>query len=69
MHFGKTIQGRTYLVNGRALLIASEQKGIGVQVKRSLKVVTQEDRGVKRVFGTFALINQDIEYRSWGVML
>ena len=39
--FGKTNQGRTYTVNGRALGSVVEQRDLEVQVHSSLKVMSQ----------------------------
>eukprot|EP00061_Rhincodon_typus_P009631 g33278.t1 len=38
-------------------------------VYSSLKVESQVDRTVKKVFGTLAIIRHYIEYKSWEVML
>ena len=69
MHFGRLNQGRTYSVNGRALVRVTEQRDLGVQVHSSLKVESQVDRVVKKAFGMLGFIDQNIEYRSWDVLL
>lgn len=69
LHFGRTILGRTYTVNGKELRSVKEQRDLGVQIHCPLKVVLQVDRVVKAAFGILAFINQSIEYRSWDNML
>ena len=69
MHFGRLIQRRTYSVNGRTLGRVIEQRDLGVQVHSSLKVELQVDRMVKKAFGMLDFIGQNIEYRSWDVLL
>ena len=69
MHFGRSNQARTYSVNGRALGRVIEQRDLGVQVHSSLKVESQVDRVVKKVFGMLGFIGQNIEYRSWDVFI
>jgi len=69
MHFGRSNRTRTYSVNGRALGRVIEQSDRGVQVYSSLKVESQVDRVVKKVFGMLSFIDQNIEYRSWDVLL
>eukprot|EP00061_Rhincodon_typus_P008174 g30558.t1 len=68
LHFGKSNPGWSFMLNGRALRSAVEQRDVGVQVLGSLKVESQVDRAVEKAFGTLALISQGIEYRSWEVM-
>eukprot|EP00061_Rhincodon_typus_P006193 g26565.t1 len=41
---------------------------LGAQVHSSLKVESQVDRMVKKAFGTFVFIDQNIEFRNWNVM-
>lgn len=43
LHFGKSNQGKTFIVNGRAMKSVLEQKDISVQVHSSLKVASQVD--------------------------
>ena len=69
MHFGRLNQGRTYSVNGRALGGVTEQRDLGIQVHSSLKVEAQVDRVVKKAFSMLGFIGQNIEYRSWDVLL
>ena len=69
MHFDRLNQGRTYSVNGRALGRVTEQRDRGVHVHSSLKVESQVDRVVKKAFGMLGFIGQNIEYRSWDVLL
>ena len=69
MHFGRLSQGRTYSVNGRVLGRVTEQRNLGVQVHSSLKVESQVDRVVKNAFGMLGFIGQNIEYRSWDILL
>ena len=69
MHFGRLNQGRTYSVNGRALGRVTEQRDLGVHVHSSLKVESQVDRVVKKAFSMLGFIGQNIEYRSWDVLL
>ena len=69
MHFGRLNQGRTYSVNGGALGRVTEQKDLGVHVHSSLKVESKVDRVVKKAFGILGFIGQNIEYRSWDVLL
>ena len=69
MHFGRLNQGRTYSVNGRALGRVTEQRDPGVHVHSSLKVESQVDSVVKKAFGMLGFIGQNIEYRSWDVLL
>ncbi|XP_055489927.1 uncharacterized protein LOC129696245 [Leucoraja erinacea] len=69
LHLGRTNQNRTYMVNGRELKNAGEQRDLGITVHSSLKVESHVDRVVKKAFGVLAFINQSIEYRSWDVML
>ena len=69
MHFGRSNQGRTYSVDGRALGKVIEQRGLGVHVHSSLKVEPQVDRVVKNAFGMLGFIGQNIEYRSWDILL
>ncbi|XP_062906374.1 uncharacterized protein LOC134347835 [Mobula hypostoma] len=69
LHFGRTNQNRTYMVNGRALKNAVEQRDLEIMLHSSLKVESHVDRVVKKAFGMLAFINQSIEYRSWEVML
>ena len=74
MHFGRSNQGRTYSVNhrnrnGRALGRFIEQRDLAVQVHSSLKVESQVDRMVKKAFSLLGFIGQNIEYRSWDVLL
>eukprot|EP00061_Rhincodon_typus_P013300 g39589.t1 len=69
LHFGKSNQGRSFMVNGRALSNVVKQRDLAVQVHGSLKVESQVDLGVKKEFGTLAFISQGIEYRCWEVML
>ena len=57
------------MVNGRALGRATEQRDLGVHVHSSLKVESQVDRVVKNAFGMLGFIGQNIEYRSWDVLL
>eukprot|EP00061_Rhincodon_typus_P004189 g21957.t1 len=68
-HFVKTNKGITYTVNGRTLGSVVEQRDLEVQVHSSLKVASQVDRVVKKVFSMLAFIAQTIEYRSWNVIL
>ena len=42
---------------------------MGVQVHRSLKVVTQVEKVVKKAYGMLAFIGRDIEFKNWQVML
>eukprot|EP00061_Rhincodon_typus_P004291 g22226.t1 len=67
LHFGN--QSRTYTLNGRALGSVVEERDLGVQVHSSLKMTSQVDRVIKKVFGTLAFIDQSIGYRSWYNML
>ena len=69
MHFGRLNQGKTYSVNGKTLGRVIEQRDLGVKVHRSLEVESQVDRVVKKVFGMLGFIGQNIEYRSWDVLL
>eukprot|EP00061_Rhincodon_typus_P016807 g45209.t1 len=69
LHLGKSNQGWSFMVNGRAIRSVAEQRHLGVQVHGSLKVDSQVDRTVKKAFGTLAFISQGTEYRSWEVML
>ena len=46
-----------------------QNKDLGVQVHSSLKVESQVDRVVKKAFSTLGFIGQNIEYRSWDVLL
>eukprot|EP00061_Rhincodon_typus_P015643 g43430.t1 len=69
LHFGKSNQGRSFMVNSRALRSVVEQKDFGVQVHSSLKVESQVDRAVKMAFGTLAFNSQGMKYRIWEVML
>ena len=66
-HFVRSNQGRTS-VNGRVLGRVTEQRDLGVQVHSSLKVESQVDRVVK-AFGMLGFIGQNIECRSWDVLL
>jgi len=68
LYFGKSNQGRTYTVNGRALGSVQEQRDLGVHVHSSLKAESQVDKVVKKAFSTLAF-SQGIEYRSWDIML
>ena len=56
-------------MNGRALGSVEEQRDLGEQGHSLLKVASQVDRLVKKAFSTLAFISQDIEYRSWEIML
>ena len=56
-------------VNGRVLGRATKERDRGVQVHSSLKVESQVDRVVKKAFGMLDFIGQNIEYRSWDVLL
>eukprot|EP00061_Rhincodon_typus_P011492 g36540.t1 len=67
--FGRANQGRTYTLNGKILSSFDEQRNLGVQVHRSLKVESQINRVVKTTFGIPAFIGQRIENRRWEVML
>ena len=69
MHFGRLNQGRTYSVNGRALGRVTEQRDLEVQVHSSVKVESQVDRMVKKAFGMLGFMGQNIEYRSWDILL
>ena len=69
IHFGRSNQDRTYSFNGRVLWRVTEQKDLGVQVHSSLKVESQVDRVVKKAFSMLGFISQNIEYRSWDVLL
>ena len=69
MHFGKSNQGRTYALNGKALGSVEEQRNVGVEVYSLLKVASQIDRVVKKAFSTLAFISQGTEYRSWDIRL
>eukprot|EP00061_Rhincodon_typus_P002924 g18823.t1 len=50
LHFGNANEGKTFMVNGRALWCVVEQRNVGVQVHSSLKVESQVDRAVKKAF-------------------
>ena len=53
----------------RALARVIEQRDHGVHVHSSLKVESQVDTVVKKAFSMLDFIDQNIEYRSWGVLL
>ena len=59
MYFGRSNQGRTYSVNGRALGRVAEQRDLGVQVHSSLKMESQMDRVVKKAFSMLGFIGQN----------
>eukprot|EP00061_Rhincodon_typus_P003689 g20722.t1 len=69
LRFSKENQGWTYTPNGRTLRSVAEQIDLGVQVHSSLNVESQVDWMVKKAFDTLIFIGQNIEYRSWEVML
>lgn len=48
-------QGRTFLVNARAVANGIEQIDPGEPVHNSLKVLEQVDWVIKKAFGTFSL--------------
>ena len=64
MHYGRSNQGRTYSVNGRALGRVVEQRDLGVQIHSSLNMESQVDRVVKAAFSMLGFIGQNIEFRS-----
>ena len=64
LQFGKSNQGTTCTVNGRARGSVEEHRDLGMQVHNLLKAASQGDRVVKKAFSTLALISQDIEDRS-----
>ena len=57
IHFGRTNMNAEYRVNGRVLGNVEEQRDLEVYVRRSLKVVTQADRAVKKAYGVLAFIS------------
>jgi len=62
-HFGGSNWDRTYSVNGRVLGRVIGQRNLGVQVHSALKVESQVDRVVKKVFGMLGFIGQNCQYR------
>ena len=40
-----------------------------MQIHSSLKVATQVDKVVKKVYGMLAFIGRGVDYRSWKIML
>lgn len=49
-HFGKSILGKTFTVNNRALGCGIEQSVVGVQVHSCVKVTSEMDRAMKTVW-------------------
>eukprot|EP00061_Rhincodon_typus_P000805 g12800.t1 len=62
LHFGKSNQGRSFMVKAKTLRSVVEQRDLGIQVHGSLKEESQVDRAVKKAFGTLAFISQGTEY-------
>lgn len=63
LNFGISKQDRIFTVNGRALESVAEQIDLA-----SLKVVSQMDRVVKKVFDMLAFL-KGIEYNYWIIMM
>ena len=59
--------GPTQLMVGHWAVI--EQRDLGVQIHSSLKVESQVDKVVKKALGMLGFIGQNIEYRSWDILL
>jgi len=57
MHTGRTNKTREYPLNGRTLGNTEDQRDIDVHVHRSLKVVGQVDKVVKKAYGILVFIN------------
>lgn len=56
-------------MNGSVLGTIIGQRGLGMQVHNTLKVVSQRDRVVKAAFSRLDFIIQGIDYRQWDEML
>ncbi|XP_059805558.1 uncharacterized protein LOC132380631 [Hypanus sabinus] len=69
VHFGRTNSKAEYKVNGRILGSVEEQRDLGVHVHRSLKVASQVDRVVKKVYRVLTFISQGKEFKQRDVMM
>eukprot|EP00061_Rhincodon_typus_P011606 g36756.t1 len=69
MRFGRSSIGGSYMVNGRTVRSIDMQRGLDVQIHRSLKVAAQVDKVVEKVCGMLAFIGRGIEYKDRQVML
>lgn len=69
LFFGMSNQGKTFMVNGRALGSVAEHRDQEVQAHAALKAASQVGRMGKKAFGTFASIGKGIEFKSWGIRI
>ena len=58
VHFGRSNRMIEYNIKGKTLGSVKDQKGLGVQVLRTLKAVSQVKAVVKVAYGILAFIEQ-----------
>jgi len=69
MDFGRSNQDRTCSVHGRTLVRVIEKKRSLGTIHSSFNVQSQVDRMVEKAFSMLGFIGQNIEYKSWDVLL